>query len=370
LSAPRRIGVGMLGYAFMGRAHASAYRTLMSVPQTAAYLPELIGVVGRDAEAAAEAAGRLGFAAGGGDWRALVEDPRIDLFDNSGPNAVHAEPTMAAARAGKHLICEKPLGLEAEQAVAMWSAAEGAGVKHMTAFNYRFVPAVRLARELLSAGRLGEVLHFRARYLQDWLAEAPHSWRLDAATAGSGALGDLGSHLVDLARYLVGEIVGVSARADFRDRRPGAVDAAFQAVVAYRDGASGTLEASRCAPGRKNAMSFEINCEGGTLAFDLERLNELRWSEGGSGFRTVQVTGEDHPFGEWWWPPGHVLGWEHTFVHELAHLLDAIAGDGDVAPHGATFEDGVRAAEVCDAILASHRETREMEVRVNLLTTP
>jgi predicted dehydrogenase len=367
MTEPVRIAVGMLGSAFMGRAHASAYRALQTTVQPASFIPELVTVAGRDAEAVAAAAPRLGFAEGAADWRALVADPRIALFDDCGPNHLHAEPVIAAVQAGKHVVCEKPLARTADESHAMWIAAERAGVKHMTAFNYRFVPAVRLARELLDAGELGEVRHFRARYLQDWLADAPHSWRLDAGTAGSGAIGDLGSHLVDLARYLVGDLDAVMATADRLDDRPEAVDAAFQAIVTFAGGASGTLEASRCALGRKNALAFEINGSRGTLSFALERLNELCWSEGGNGVRTLQVTGDDYPFARWWWPPGHVLGWEHSFVHELAHLLEAIALDLPVGPHAATFEDGLRAAEACDAIVVSAGSGRREAIRARPL---
>jgi predicted dehydrogenase len=223
----------------------------------------------------------------------------------------------------------------------------------MCAFNYRFVPAVRLARELIEAGEIGEIRHFRAAYLQDWGDTDEARWRFDKAAAGSGALGDLGAHVVDLARYLAGEIESVSALvATFRPGRE--IDDAIEAAVAFAGGAVGTIEATRFATGRRNALRWEINGEKGSLAFDLERLNELQvHTAGAQGFRTVLVTEADHPFMSFWWPPGHVIGWEHTFVHELHHLLSAIAEDGDVAPHGATLEDGYRAAEVCDAIVRS-----------------
>ena len=236
---------------------------------------------------------------------------------------------------------------------------QAAGVKHMCAFNYRFVPAVRLAREIIASGEIGELHHFRASYLQDWGATTEEVWRFDKAAAGSGALGDLGAHVVDLARYLVGEIETVSAlTATFQPGRE--VDDAIEAAVAFAGGAVGTIEATRFATGRKNALRWEVNGSKGSIAFDLERLNELQvhmadTSPGASaqGFRTVLVTEADHPFWEHWWPPGHIIGWEHTFVHELHHLLTAIRDDGDVAPHGATLEDGYRAAEVCDAIVRS-----------------
>jgi predicted dehydrogenase len=347
------IGVGMLGYAFMGKAHANAYKTLAYMAWPPPLRPELVAIAGRDEAAVAEAARRYGFAAHVTDWRQLVADERVGLFDNGGPNHLHAEPTIAAAEAGKHVICEKPLGRDAAESHDTWQRVQATGVKHMCAFNYRFVPAVRLARELIDAGEIGEIRHFRAAYLQDWGDTDEALWRFDKTAAGSGALGDLGAHVVDLARYLVGEIETVSALvATFRPGRE--VDDAIEAAVAFAGDAVGTIEATRFATGRRNGMRWEINGAKGSLAFDMERLNELQvHSAGTPGFRTVLVTEADHPFMSFWWPPGHIIGWEHTFVHELHHLLTAIASDGDVAPHGATFEDGYRAAEVCDAIVRS-----------------
>jgi predicted dehydrogenase len=376
MSEPQAIGVGMLGYAFMGRAHANAYRTLTYMTWPPPLRPELVAIAGRSEPAVAEAARRYGFAGFTTDWRELVDDERVGLFDNGGPNALHAEPTIAAARAGKHVICEKPLGRTAGESLEMWRQVAATGVKHACAFNYRFVPAVRLARELLEAGELGEIHHFRARYLQDWMADPrlPKVWRLDREQAGSGALGDVGTHMIDLARYLVGEVTAVSALTrTFVSDRPGGhvdVDDAFAAAIELAGGVVGTLEASRFCPGRGNALSFEVNGAKGSLAFELERLNELELHLAGStpgaraqGFRRVLVTDPGHPFAEWWWPPGHLIGWEHTFVHEIHHLLRAIRDDGQVAPHGATFADGYRAAEVCDAILTSAAEGRRVELR-------
>ena len=293
------------------------------------------------------------------DWRQVATDPRVELFDNSGPNNLHAEPTILAAESGKHVICEKPLGRDAAESYETWQRVEAAGVKHLCAFNYRFVPAVRLAREIIASGDLGDIQHFRGAYLQEWGTTEGDIWRFDKATAGSGALGDLGAHVVDLARYLVGEIDEVAAitQTFVKDRD---VDDAVESVVRFENGAVGTIEASRFCQGRKNAFTWEINGSKGSLAFDLERLNELQAHFNGSkpgkqsqGFRNVLVSEADHPFWEHWWPQGHTIGWEHTFVHELHHFLTAIRDDADVAPHGATFEDGYRAAEVCDAMLRS-----------------
>ncbi len=369
------IGVGMLGYAFMGKAHSNAYRTIDYMTWPPPLRPVLIALAGRDETAVTDAARRYGFERAVSDWRALIADERITLFDNAGPNNLHAEPTIAAAEAGKHVLCEKPLGRSADEAYEIWRRTAATGVQHMCAFNYRFVPAVRLARQMLEAGELGEIRHFRARYLQDWIADPAFEmvWRLDKSIAGSGALGDLGAHVIDLARFLVGEISAISGltRTFITDRPDGHVDVddAFESVVDFEGGAMGTIEASRVCLGRRNAMSFEISGAKGSIAFDLERLNELQVYLAGTrpgadaqGFRQVLVTETNHPFMEWWWPPGHILGYEHTFVHEIHHLLSAIAGNGEVRPYGADFEDGYRAAEVCDAIVRSSESGRREQI--------
>jgi predicted dehydrogenase len=362
------IGVGMLGYAFMGKAHSNAYKKIDYMTWPPPLLPELVAIAGRNEEAVAEAARRYGFAEHVTDWKQLVADDRIGLFDNAGPNNLHAEPTIAAAEAGKHVICEKPLGRDAAESYETWQRVAATGVKHMCAFNYRFVPAIRLAREIVESGELGDIFHFRAAYLQEWGSTSADVWRFDKSLAGSGALGDIGAHVIDLARYLVGEIATVSARlATFAPGRE--VDDAVEAVVGFENGAAGTIEATRFATGRKNAFRWEINGSKGSLAFDLERINELQVhfadttpGERAQGFRTVLVSEPDHPFWEHWWPQGHVIGWEHTFVHELHHLLTAIRDDTDIAPHGATLEDGYRAAEVCDAMLRSSEQGTREEV--------
>ncbi len=356
----------MLGYAFMGKAHVNAYRTLSYMAWPPALLPELVSIAGRSEASVAEAARRYGFVSYATDWKELVTDERIGLFDNSGPNHLHAEPTIAAAEAGKHVICEKPLGVDAAESHRIWQRVAATGVVHMCGFNYRFVPAVRLARGMIEAGELGEIRHFRSSYLQDWLADpqSPMTWRLDKAQAGSGALGDLGAHVIDLARYLVGEITSVSALTKtFVHSRPGGnvdVDDAFAATVKFDQGAVGTIEASRFAVGRRNHFTWEINGSKGSIAFDVERLNELevhlvdsRPGAPAQGFRRVLVTEPDQPFMRHWWPPGHIIGWGDTFAHELDHLLGAIKGNHAVRPHAADFEDGYRAAEVSDAIVRS-----------------
>jgi predicted dehydrogenase len=354
------IGIGMLGYAFMGKAHSNAFHKLAYITWPPPLVPKLVGIAGRNAEAVEQAATRYGYEYATDDWRRLVEDERIGLFDNGGPNALHAEPTIAAARAGKHVVCEKPLGRAADESYEIWRQVAATGVKHMCAFNYRFVPAVRLARELIEAGEIGEVRHFRARYLQDWGDDVSlDTWRFHADEAGSGALGDLMAHVVDLARFLNGEIAVVHgfAKTFIAGRQ---VDDAAQAAVEFANGSVGTFESTRFAHGHRNALQWEINGTKGALAFDMERFADLQVFEKGDdrvrGFTTVQVNEESHPFAQWWWPPGHAIGWGDTFVHELHHVLDAIANDTDVAPYAATFEDGYRCAEVCDAIARGGRQ--------------
>lgn len=359
------IGIGMLGYAFMGKAHTHAYKTLAYMTWPPPLVPRLVTIAGRTGEAVEAAATRYGYEDWTTDWRRLVADPRIGLFDNNGPNGMHGEPTIAAAESGKHVFCEKPLGRTADESHRIWQRVEATGVKHMCGFNYRFVPAVRMVRALIEAGELGEIRHFRGRYLQDW-GDDPSldSWRFNADDAGSGALGDLASHVIDIAHFLVGDLASVTAlvKTFVPDRQ---VDDAVEAAVDFATGAVGTIEATRLAIGHRNALLFEINGSKGSVAFDLERLNELQLYRvgGDQGFTTVKVSDPDMPFWSWWWPPGHMLGWEHTFVHEIHHLLAAIATDGRVDPFGATFADGYRAAEVCDAILRS-AESGERQVVV------
>ncbi|TML67841.1 MAG: Gfo/Idh/MocA family oxidoreductase [Actinobacteria bacterium] len=369
----REIGVGMLGYAFMGKAHSNAFRKIAYVTWPPPLTPRLVAIAGRDAAAVASAARRYGFERSTTQWEELIADPAIGLFDNLGPNDMHAAPTIAAAEAGKHVVCEKPLGRDADESYDIWRRVAATGVKHMCAFNYRFVPAVRLARELIDAGELGELRHFRGRYLQDWGDTSEKVWRFDRAAAGSGALGDLAAHVVDLARYLVGEIetVGGFVRTFIAGRE---VDDAVEATVEFRGGAVGTIEATRLALGRRNAFQWEINGSEGSLYFDMERLNELQVfhadGDRARGFKNVLVTESDHPFAEHWWPPGHIVGWGDTFVHELHHMLAVIAEDTEVTPHGATFEDGYRAAEVCDAIVRSSESGRREAVAYRITQDP
>jgi predicted dehydrogenase len=366
------IGVGMLGYAFMGKAHSMAFRRVEYTAWPPPLVPQLIGIAGRNEEAVREAATRYGYEYATTNWEDLVADERIGLFDNGGPNSLHAEPTIAAAEAGKHVLCEKPLARTAEESFEVWRRVAATGVKHLCGFNYRFVPAVRLARELIDAGTLGEIRHFRGRYLQDW-GDDPSldTWRFNPAEAGSGALGDLGTHVIDLARYLVGEFGSVSGlvKTFVKGRQ---VDDAIEAAVEFESGAVGTIESTRLALGRRNAFQWEINGSDGALYFDMERMNELQVfvkeeDTTARGFRTVLVTEAQHPFMEHHWPPGHIVGWGDTFLHEVHHLLGAIAGDHDVAPHAATFEDGYRASEIGEALVRSSTTGKREELSFKTL---
>ena len=376
------VGVGMLGYAFMGKAHSHAMLNIAHMMYPPPAVPKLVAISGRNEEAVKEAARRYGYAGYYTDWRDMLKDDRVQLFDNGGPNDAHAEPCIAAAEAGKHILCEKPLGRTAEESKTMLDAVQKAGVKHMVAFNYRFVPAIRQIRKLIESGALGQIYHFRAVYLQEWIMPhygTPLIWRLQKDQAGSGALGDLGAHIIDLGRYLVGEMKSVSAMTKtFIPERPKLdgtgmgkvdVDDAFAAVVEFENGALGTLESSRYAAGRKNGQSLEINGEKGSIRFNLERMNELEvfWvgeePKETQGFHNVLVSEGYHPWWENWWPQGHMIGWEHTFVHEITHVLDCIVNDKEVSPIGADFVDGYRASVVCDAIVESAQSRRQVDCK-------
>jgi len=366
------LGVGMAGYAFMGAAHSHAWRTAPHVFDLP-LRPVLAALCGRDEAAARAAAHRYGFASVETDWRALLDRDDVQLIDVCTPGDSHAEISIAALDAGKHVLCEKPLANTVAEAEAMAAAAQRArarGVRAMAGFNYRRVPAIALARHLVASGRLGAIRHVRASYLQDWLADPafPLTWRLQREHAGSGALGDLGSHLVDLAQHLTGQLVtGVSAQTTtFVTQRPLAgpaagrtgavtVDDAVTFTARLGPGTLATFEATRFAAGRKNALRIELNGERGSLAFDLERLNELEFYDRGepaatAGFRRILVTEPAHPYLAGWWPPGHVLGWEHTFTHQVRDLLDAIAGNTDPEP---SFADGLQVQRVLAAVADS-----------------
>lgn len=353
----------MLGYRFMGKAHSNALARLpMFFPDAPAVRREVL--VGRDEEALSEAADRFGFDRIATDWRDVTD--AVDVFYNLGPNHLHVEPSIEALAADTHVLCEKPLAPTLADAARMRDAAAESTAVAGTAFNYRFLPAIRYAKGLIEDGELGEIHHVRGRYLQDWLVdpEAPWAWRMDEKLAGSGALGDLGAHTVDLAEFLVGGVAGGIERvsghlrtfvderpvpdAEGEEYRPVTVDDAYTAQATFEGGAVGTFEASRFATGHKNDHAIEIHGSKGSLRFSLERLNELELlREGNRGYETILVTDETDPYVDRWWPPGHVLGWEHTFVHENYEFLSAVAAGEQFSP---SFDEAYRVQRVLEAI--------------------
>jgi predicted dehydrogenase len=368
--------VGLVGYAFMGAAHSQAWRTaphFFDLPLR----PELTALAGRDAARLREAAQRLGWASTETDWRRLVERDDVDLVDVCTPGDTHAEIAIAALEAGKHVLCEKPLANTVAEAEAMAAAAARAaerGVRSMVGFTYRRVPAIALARQLVAEGRLGTIRHVRAQYLQDWIADpaAPMSWRLEKDKAGSGALGDIGAHVVDLTQHITGQrLTGVSALLEtFVRERPlpaasgsltgvggqgtgtVTVDDAAVFLARFDGGALGSFEATRFALGRKNAIRIEVNGSAGSLAFDFEDMNVLHFYDGSdpavtAGFRRIVVTEPEHPYVGAWWPAGHGLGYEHGFTHQVVDLVQAIAKGDDPAP---SFADGLQVQRVLDAV--------------------
>jgi len=372
----RTLGIGVLGYTGAAKAHLLALQRVATVFWPLPVRPQLVALAGRSAEALQKAGKRYGALTTYPDWRRLIADDRVQVLINAGPNDVHAEATLAAAARGLPVLCEKPLARSGAEAARMRDAAISADIVHMTSYSYRFYPAVQLARQMIREGRLGRIYHFRSRYLDDSMVDpqVPYSWRHSKSRAGSGVIGDLAAHSIDLARFLVGEIATVSATTRIfidRRRRPEDgeatvdVEDAVEAVVEFANGAVGTLEASTFCPGRKNFFTFEISGATGSLALNMERLNELDLylrDDGANGFRTVLVTEPTHPYGGAWWPPGHILGWEHSFVHQLHRFLMAVAGQASVEPDGATFEDGHRCAVVCDLLEQSAQTGRRLAV--------
>ncbi len=357
----KKLNVAMIGYQFMGRTHSNAWRQVgrfFDLPLE----PVLKVVCGRHENDLRKAASTLGFQEASTSWQEVVARKDIDVVDICTPGDAHLPVVLAAAEAKKVVFCEKPLANTLGEAERMLDAVERAGVLHMLCHNYRRVPAVALAKQIIDEGRIGVVRHFRAVYLQDWIVdpEFPRVWRLEKAKAGSGALGDIASHSLDLARYLVGEIAEVTGtmKTFVKDRPlPGSskmapvdVDDATLALLKFENGALGSVEGSRFAPGRKNYNRFEINGSKGSVVWDLERLNELElYLEEGpeSGFRTVLVTDAKHPFISAWWPPGHIIGYEHSFTHTVYDLIRAISEQKAATPN---FEDGVKNQRVLDAI--------------------
>jgi len=357
----RKLNIAMIGYGFMGRAHSNAWRQVRSffdVP----FEPVLKIICGRNETEVKKVAERFGWENYSTSWEEVVTRSDVDVVDICSPGHTHAPIAVAAAQAKKIIFCEKPLANSLSEAEQMLNAARTNNCVHMICHNYRRAPAVSLARKLIEAGEIGKIYHYRATYLQEWLRnpEFPTRWRLDKTKAGSGALGDLFSHSSDLARYLVGEITEVSALLNtFVTKRltPGSVemaevdvDDAALSIVKFENGAIGTIEATRYATGRKNFNRFEINGSAGSVVFNLERMNELEfYSDQGpdSGFKTIQVTDKAHPYIEGWWPPGHIIGYEHTFTHTVLELLNALSEQRLPVPN---FEDGVKNQRILDAV--------------------
>ncbi|MDP9933777.1 putative dehydrogenase [Paenarthrobacter nicotinovorans] len=357
-------GVAMIGYAFMGKAHSNAWRNVASFFDVPAFEQKVL--VGRDATQVAEAAAKYGWAESATDWRSVIERDDIHIIDICAPGWMHAEIAIAALEAGKHVLVEKPLANTLGEAELMTAAAVRArtrGVQSMIGFNYRRVPALVMARELIAEGRLGTIRHIRTAYLQDWLsdAEAPMTWRLRKETAGSGALGDIASHAIDQIQFLSGESVveATGVLRTFVSERPGAngpeevtVDDAAWATLGLTGKVQASVEASRVATGRKNSLRIEIYGTDGSLAFDLENLNELRFLDATApvreqGFRRILVNEPEHPYLEAWWPQGHIIGWEHTFTHQIRDFLTAIASGEAASP---SFGDGLQVQRVLNAI--------------------
>ncbi|GAA0929788.1 Gfo/Idh/MocA family oxidoreductase [Kribbella koreensis] len=382
------LGIGLVGYAFMGAAHSQAWRSaprFFDLPLQ----PEMTVLCGRNAEALNKAATKLGWNQTETDWRKLLTRDDVQLIDVCTPGDSHAEIAIAALQAGKHVLCEKPLAntvAEAEQMAAAAAEAAANGIRSMVGFTYRRVPAIGLARKLVAEGKLGTIRHVRAQYLQDWIAdpEAPLSWRLDKEKAGSGALGDIGAHIVDLTQYITGDLItevsgqletfvkerpvaaehsGLAGTAGV-ERGPVTVDDAAIFLARFTEGALGVFEATRFATGRKNAIRIEINGSNGSLAFDFEDLNELHFYDATepaetAGFRRILVTEPVHPYVAAWWPPGHLLGYEHGFTHQVVDLITAIAEGTDPAP---SFADGLQVQRVLAAVEDSSASRQWQEI--------
>jgi predicted dehydrogenase len=383
----RELRVGLIGYNFMGKAHSQAWRNAPLYFDPAAR-PVLQVVCGRSEDRLRKFANRWGWQDIETDWRRVVERDDVDVIDVSTPTALHHDIVVAAAETGKHIFCEKPFALSSTEAEAMLRAAEKAGVTHYLNHNYRRCPAVRLAKKLIDEGKIGRIFHWRGAYLQSWIVdpEFPLTWQLQAESAGAGPQFDLNSHSVDLARYLVGEIRQVTAMtAEFVAQRPlpSATASAFQGgakgsvtgpvtvedaatmIVQFENGAIGSFEASRFATGRKNFNTFEIYGSEGAIGFNLERMNELQYfnssdSECEQGFRTILATEPGHDYISSWWPPGHIIGYEHEFTHAVVDFVDAVVHRRAIEPN---FRDGVACMKVLEAGLVSAKSGEHQDVK-------
>ena len=366
-----QLNVGLIGHKFMGKAHTHALRDVaMFFDLDAVPVMKVICGVEDDLE---EAAHRYGWQECTHSWDQVVNDPEIDIVDIATPGNTHREIAVAAARQGKHILCEKPLALTSDEAREMYECAEKAHINHMVNFNYRRLPAVALTKKLINEGQLGTIYHFRGTYQQDWPLDPnfPFVWRMDKTIAGGGSMADKGSHLVDLARYLVGEIAEVACASSIfvrerpmpgrnREHKQVTTDDAAVFIARFESGAQGVFHTSRVSAGHKNSLTFEVNGSNGSVIFDLERLNELQFyttsdPADANGFRRIMVTEPLHRYIKNWWPPGHVLGWEHTFVNQYYEFLRAIAQHSPCSP---SFFDGVKNLEVLAAIEVAAAERR------------
>jgi predicted dehydrogenase len=369
----KQVRIGMVGYKFMGKAHSHAFRDIPFFFGTEV-VPVLQAIAGRDEQGVKQAAEKLGWESYETDWRRLIERDDIDVIDIVTPNNTHAEIAIAAAKAGKHVICEKPLALTLEQSLEMLEAVNKAGVVHMVCHNYRFAPAVQFAKQLIAQGKLGKIYHIRATFLQDWLMDPgfPLIWRLKKEISGSGTLGDIGAHIIDLARFLVGEfseVIGMmetfikkrllgdmdlhlKGRVESGKWGEVDVDDAVAFLARFENGALGVFEATRFSRGNRAGNRFEINGERGSIRWDMENMNNLQVyleddERGLQGFRTINCTEVEHPYASAYWPAGHIIGYEHTFINLLSEMMNGIAGGYSPAPN---FEDGVRNQAVLEAV--------------------
>jgi len=382
----KKVNVGLVGYKFMGKAHSNAYSDVSMFFDVDA-VPVMKVICGRDEKGVKAAAAKFGWEEYETSWEKLVKRPDIDLIDITAPSNAHKEIAIGAAEAGKNIFCEKPLALNLADAREILKTAEKAAIKHMINFNYRTAPAVALAKKMIDQGILGKIYHFRGVYLQDWIIDPnfPIVWRLDKNVAGSGSHGDLNAHIIDIARFLVGDFKSVVGMEEtFIKERPlteigttgglaakatggkgqVTVDDATLFLARFENGAVATFEATRFAAGRKNHNRFEINGSKGSVVFNLERMNELEYynvddPEGLQGFRTIQATDGSHPYLHAWWPPAHIIGYEHTFIHQVYNLMQAIAHDKMPSP---SFVDGVKCQEVLDAVVRSINEKRWVDI--------
>lgn len=380
------LNIGMIGYSFMGKAHSNGFRQVPAFFPELDVKPVLKVICGRDRDAVQDAAQTYGWEEWETDWEKVIARDDIDIVDICTPGNLHLPMALAALQAGKHVICEKPLANTLEEARELLGVAANASKKTMVAFNYRRVPAVALARQLIAEGRIGKIYHWRAVYLQDWIIDPdfPLVWRLEKDKAGSGPHGDLNAHIIDLALHLVGDIDSVvGADTTFIKERPtlDAVDAGLGAkggdtmgrvtvddatlfLARFANGALGSFEATRFAAGRRNHNRFEINGNKGSIAFNLEKMNELQFysredEDHIQGFREIIVGEGSQPFMSAWWPPGHIIGWEHTFTHEFRDFFEAIAKDEAFSPD---FAEGTKVQAVLEAVVDSAKSGRWMDV--------